>query len=69
LPAIRTAALSRPDRGKNIIPLSEGAGSIILGSVDLVGEIRERLIKTKKPNRDLPALKDILRIGPLDSTF
>jgi len=59
LPAIRTAALSRPDREKNIIPLSEGAGSIILGSVDLFGEIKERFIQAKKPNRGLPALKDI----------
>ena len=38
-------------------PLSEVVGSTILGSADFVKEIKERFIKGKKANRDLPALK------------
>jgi len=37
-------------------PLAELSHSVILGSAEFVAEIKEQFLKTKKPDRDLPAL-------------
>ena len=38
-------------------PLTEVAGSAVLGSADFVGEIKKRSVDGKKVNRDLPAIR------------
>lgn len=40
-------------------PLAELSHSVILGSAEFVAEIKEQFLKTKKPDRDLPALRSL----------
>lgn len=40
-------------------PLAELSHSVILGSGEFVAEIKDRFLRNKQPDRDLPALRDI----------
>jgi hypothetical protein len=45
--------------GRSFYPLAELSHSVILGSAEFVAEIKEQFLKTKKPDRDLPALRSL----------
>ena len=40
-------------------PLAELSHSVILGSEEFVAEIKDRFLRNKQPDRDLPALRDL----------
>jgi REP element-mobilizing transposase RayT len=47
-------------------PLSELTHSVVLGSGEFVAEINEKFLRGKRPDRDLPALKDLLNSPGFD---
>ena len=47
-------------------PLSELSHSVILGGREFVAEIKDRFLKGKQPDRELPALRDIRNRPGLD---
>jgi REP element-mobilizing transposase RayT len=50
-------------------PLAEVVGSTLLGSADFIAYIKDNFIFTKKPDKDLPALKELAKKNSIQSIF
>ena len=50
-------------------PLEEVVGSTLLGSADFIAFIKENFLSAKKPDKDLPALKELVKKPSIQDIF
>ena len=50
-------------------PLDEVVSSTLLGSADFIAFIKDNFLSAKKPDRELPALKELVKINSIQDIF